>query len=116
MAINASLSEGLGGRVWPDRSSASIRPGEKMPSGVPSILPDIPAVQQRALCIHFENPAYAKGFVFPARLLDSVSQIMVPRVFREMKFIGQCGKMGVHVESGSLLMASIDGAVTTSDG
>ncbi|VDN15604.1 unnamed protein product [Dibothriocephalus latus] len=70
--INAALTEGVSGRVWPDYDFACL-PGHRMRSGVPSRLPDIAAVQQRAICAFFENPAYPFGHIFPARLLDSVS-------------------------------------------
>ncbi|KAL7059071.1 hypothetical protein AAHC03_012899 [Spirometra sp. Aus1] len=69
--INAALTEGLSGRVWPDYDCACL-PGHRMRSGVPSLLPDIPAVKQRAISAFFENPAYPFGHIFPARLLDSV--------------------------------------------
>ncbi|VDL98541.1 unnamed protein product [Schistocephalus solidus] len=70
--INAALTEGLSGRIWPDYDCACL-PGHRMRSGVPSLLPDISAVKQRAICAFFENPAYPFGHIFPARLLDSVS-------------------------------------------
>ncbi len=70
--INTALTEGVGGHVWADYDNACL-PGCRMPSGVPGMLPDIPAVKQRAISVFFENPEYPFGHIFPARLLDSVS-------------------------------------------
>ncbi|EUB59297.1 5'-3' exoribonuclease 2 [Echinococcus granulosus] len=74
--INAALTQGIAGHVWPDRKGVCL-PGRRMPSGVPGLLPDIPAVQQHAVSAYFENPPYPFGYVFPTRLLDSVK--MPPR-------------------------------------
>lgn len=70
--INAALTQGIAGHVWPDRKHVCL-PGHRLPSGVPGLLPDIPAAQQHAVSALFENPPYPFGHVFPARLLDSVS-------------------------------------------
>uniref|UniRef100_A0A5K3FBU1 5'-3' exoribonuclease n=1 Tax=Mesocestoides corti TaxID=53468 RepID=A0A5K3FBU1_MESCO len=69
--INSALTEGISGHVWPDYDNACL-PGCRMASGVPGMLPDIPAVEQKAISVFFENPEYPFGHVFPARLLDSV--------------------------------------------
>ena len=74
--INAGLTQGIAGHVWPDVQHACL-PGRRMPSGVPGLLPDISAVEQNAISVYFENPPYPFGHVFPARLLDSVK--MPPR-------------------------------------
>nr|CDS34421.2 5' 3' exoribonuclease 2 [Hymenolepis microstoma] len=71
--INSGLTEGISGHVWPVvGASRACLPGEKMPSGVPGLLPDIPAAEQHAICVYYENPPSPFGHVFPARLLDSV--------------------------------------------
>lgn len=70
--INAALTEGIAGHVWPDYDNACL-PGQRKASGVSGLLPDIPAVKQRAISVFFENPEYPFGHVFPACLLDSVS-------------------------------------------
>ncbi|VDM33595.1 unnamed protein product [Hydatigera taeniaeformis] len=74
--INAALTQGIAGHVWPDWEHVCL-PGRLLRSGVPDLLPDIPAVQQHAISAYYENPPYPFGHVFPARLLDSVK--MPPR-------------------------------------
>ncbi|VDL60793.1 unnamed protein product [Hymenolepis diminuta] len=71
--INSGLTEGISGHVWSVvGATRACLPGEKMPSGVPGLLPDIPAAEQHAICAYYENPSYPFGHIFPARLLDSV--------------------------------------------
>ena len=70
--LNAGLTQGIAGHVWPDFKHAYL-PGSRVPSGVPGLLSDIPASEQNAISVYFENPPYPFGHIFPARLLDSVS-------------------------------------------
>lgn len=67
--IEPKLTQGVSGRIWPDYLHAYL-PGTPVPSGVPSLLPDLKQSQTVSVC--FADPRYPDGFVFPARLLKSV--------------------------------------------
>ncbi|VDP82475.1 unnamed protein product [Echinostoma caproni] len=67
--IEPKLTCGVSGRIWPDYQCAYL-PGTRVPSGVPSLLPDLK--QSHTISVCFADPYYPDGFVFPARLLESV--------------------------------------------
>ncbi|KAF7256865.1 hypothetical protein EG68_05958 [Paragonimus skrjabini miyazakii] len=67
--LDPRLTHGVSGRIWPDRRFACL-PGSKVPSGVPSLLPDLKSVQVISAC--FADPSYPDGFIFRAELLKTV--------------------------------------------
>ncbi|THD26641.1 5'-3' exoribonuclease 2 [Fasciola hepatica] len=67
--IEPKLTQGVSGRIWPDYPYAYL-PGARVPSGVPSLLPDLE--QSHTVSVCFADPYYPDGFIFPARLLKSV--------------------------------------------
>ncbi|VEL21762.1 unnamed protein product [Protopolystoma xenopodis] len=68
--LDSRLTQGISGRFWPDLCIAHM-PGERVPSGVPTLLPDLPVSRVVSVC--FADPAYPDKFVFPSKLLDKVS-------------------------------------------
>ncbi|CAH8632390.1 unnamed protein product [Dicrocoelium dendriticum] len=95
--VDPRLTKGVSGQVWPDYKFAYL-PGERVPSGVPSLLPDLRVSQAISVC--FSDPQYPDGFVFRAQLLKSVT--LPPPTHLQPPQRGRGRGSGPHGGRGSL--------------
>lgn len=68
-AIDPRVTFGISGLIWPNKMA--YLPGSRVPSAVPGHVPDLKVSEAVSIC--FSDPQYPKGFVFPSKLLESVS-------------------------------------------
>lgn len=67
LSLDPKLSHGISGQFWP--SKTAYLPGTRISNTLPQLLPDLTV---RTVCVNYADPVYPKGFIFRAKLLDSV--------------------------------------------